>query len=122
MVRQLLIDESGFVISTELVLVTTLLVIGLIVGQSTLREQVVTELADVADAVSAADQGFGYSEVTGHAASTAGTLFDDVADFCDASDSGSQRNFANNGTCVIIDFGDDTVNGVVSPIARGDSN
>lgn len=122
MIPHLFADETGFVISTELVLVATILGLGLIVGQATLREQVVTELSDVADAVSAIDQGFAYSEVSGHSASSSGTIFDDTSDFCDASDSGSQRNFANNGTCVIIDFGDDTVNGVVSPIARGDSN
>jgi hypothetical protein len=67
MLKALLNDEAGFVVSTELVLIATILVIGLIVGQTTLRDQVVTELADVADAVSAIDQGFAYSEIQGHA-------------------------------------------------------
>ena len=105
MLKALLNDEAGFVVSTELVLVATILVIGLIVGQTTLRDQVVTELADVADAVSALDQGYAYSEVTGHASSTAGTIFDDTADFCDVDDAGSQG-LGPVGTCVLIDAGD----------------
>lgn len=108
MLKALLNDEAGFVVSTELVLVATILVIGMIVGQTTLRDQVVTELADVADAVSAIDQSYQFSDVTGHSSSTAGTIFDDVADFCDASDSGAQGLSAADGTCVLIDGGLDT--------------
>ena len=102
MLCQLFADESGFIISSELVLIATVLVIGLVVGNTTLRDQVVTELADVADAVSALDQSFAYSSVTGHSSSTAGTSFDDSADFCDLSDNGQQGIDAFGGTCVIV--------------------
>jgi Flp pilus assembly pilin Flp len=51
-------DEAGFVVSAELVLVATIVVIGMITGLSTVRDQVVTELADVADAVSAVNQSY----------------------------------------------------------------
>ena len=51
MLRQLLHDESGFIISAELVLVATLLVIGMIVGMSEVQHAVVQELNDVADAI-----------------------------------------------------------------------
>ena len=123
MLKALLNDEAGFVVSTELVLIATILVIGLIVGQTTLRDQVVTELADVADAVSAIDQSYAFSDVTGHASSTAGTLFDDTADFCDTNDNG-QQGLAGSGTCVLVDAGDVTA-GTQSPAAvgpQGDSN
>ena len=73
MLSTLLKDESGFVVSTELILIATILVIGMIVGLTTLRDQVVTELSDVADAISALDQSYAYSDITGHASSTAGT-------------------------------------------------
>ena len=105
MFRRLIQDEAGFVLSTELVLTATILVIGLVVGQATVRDQVVTELVDVADASSAIDQGYDYSEVTGHAARTAGTVFDDVADFCDAVDNGAQGVGGSSGTCTNIGFG-----------------
>lgn len=123
MLSNLLRDESGFVVSTELILVATILVIGMVVGLTTVRDQVVTELSDVADAISALDQSYAYSDVTGHAASTAGTVFDDIADFCDQRDNGRQgfQDFLS-GTCTVIDNGD-VGTGVQSPAAvSGDSS
>lgn len=104
----LLKDESGFIVSTELVLVSTLLVFGILVGQTTLRDQVVTEIADSADAISALDQSFLYSSVQiGTVGSVAGTTFSDAADFCDGNDGGAQGlAFFTTGTCVLIDGGD----------------
>ena len=105
MLQNLFHDESGFVISTELILVSTILVVGIIVGQTTLRDQVVTEFADTADAVSALDQSYLYSEiVVATHGSVAGTTFSDAADFCDANDNGAQGLDAS-GTCVLVDTG-----------------
>lgn len=116
MFQTLLQDESGFVISTELMLVATLLVIGMIVGMVTLRDNVVTELADVADAISAMDQSHQTSDITGHSASSAGFIFDDNADFCDGADGGVQGlgGLAGLNTCVLIDEGD-TAEGTQDP-------
>ena len=61
MLKQLWSDESGFIISAELVMVATILVIGLIVGLSEVQHAVVGELNDVADAIGSANQSFGYS-------------------------------------------------------------
>ncbi len=108
MFKNLIRDESGFVVSTELVIIATILVIGMLVGLTTIRDQVVTELSDVADAISALDQSYAFSDITGHASSTAGTVFDDEADFCDANDNGVQglsSFLAVGGTCVTIDGG-----------------
>lgn len=105
MLQNLFHDESGFVISTELILVSTILVVGIIVGQTTLRDQVVTEFADTADAVSALDQSYLYSEiVVATHGSVAGTTFSDAADFCDDNDNGAQGLDAS-GTCVLVDTG-----------------
>ncbi len=76
-------DEVGFVVSSELVLIATVMVVGLLTGMATVRDQVVQELADVADAVSEIDQSYSYAAVIGHSASTAGSIFADQADFCD---------------------------------------
>ena len=46
-------DESGVIISAELILLMTICGIGLICGMVVLRNAVVTELADVANAVEA---------------------------------------------------------------------
>lgn len=94
-------DEAGFVVSTELVLIATIVVIGLVTGLSTVRDQVVTELADVADAISAIDQSYSWGAITAHCGSVAGSIFDDAEDFCDTDADGAQG-AANAGTCTVI--------------------
>ena len=59
-------DEAGFIVSSELVLIASIAVLGLIVGLTTLRDQVVAELVDVADAISTLNQSFSFSGLTGH--------------------------------------------------------
>jgi len=80
-------DEVGFIISSELLLIATILVIGMIVGLTTIRDQVVQELADIAMAFSDLNQSYSYNGVTGHTSSTAGSNFNDQTDFCDAPNS-----------------------------------
>ena len=93
MVRQLLNDEAGFIVSAELVLVATILVIGMVVGLSEIQHAVVQELGDVGDAIGRVNQSFGYtgfsaekSVLVGVGAQksfTAGSIFADVSDDCD---------------------------------------
>ncbi|MFK7777711.1 MAG: hypothetical protein QM501_06265 [Gimesia sp.] len=86
MFQQFWNDESGFVVSAELVLIATVLVLGMIVGLTTLRDQVIGELADVAAAFSNSNQSYSFSGITGHSSSTAGSIFNDNTDFCDVDD------------------------------------
>ena len=79
-------DEVGFVVSTELILIATVLVIGMLVGLVSVRDQVVQELADLAAAVSDFDQSFSFTGTTGHTSHAAGSNFIDRTDFCDPSD------------------------------------
>ena len=74
MSRRIRNRQGGFIVSAELMLIATILVIGMIVGLKTLRDAVITELADVGQAISQMDQGYTYSGVDGHAAGTAGSL------------------------------------------------
>ncbi len=53
-------DETGFLVSAELVLVATLLVLGLVVGLHAVARAVVGELNDLAGAIEALDQSYGY--------------------------------------------------------------
>ncbi len=89
MFQQLLQDESGFIISAELVLIATMLVIGLIVGLSEVQHAVVSELNDVADAIGELNQSFSFSGFhkrdnggSIHAV-TFGSDFQDMRDECD---------------------------------------
>ncbi len=88
--RTLLNDEAGFIVSAELVLVATILVIGMIVGLSEVQHAVVAELNDVADAIGSLNQSYCFSGFTkdkqfgrGVAAYTRGSIFVDVQDECD---------------------------------------
>jgi len=89
LVHNLMGDEGGFVVSAELVLVATLLVVGLIVGLSEVQYAVVEELNDVADAIGSLNQSYTFTGFTavkegGHLKSrTVGSAFSDVQDACD---------------------------------------
>jgi hypothetical protein len=77
-------DEAGFVVSTELVLVATILVIGLVLGLTSLRNQVVQELGDLAQAIANINQSYEYAGTQKVAvAETAGSKFLDEPDFCE---------------------------------------
>jgi len=76
-------EEAGFVISTELVLVATILVLALVVGLATVRDAVIQELADVAGAIGAINQSYSFTAVTGHTSSVAGSFMADQIDYCD---------------------------------------
>ncbi|WP_299468643.1 hypothetical protein [uncultured Gimesia sp.] len=78
-------DEAGFVVSSDLVLIGTILVLGVVVGLATVRDQVVQELGDLALAISNINQSYSFSGVTGHTSSVAGSIFDDQLDFCDSN-------------------------------------
>jgi hypothetical protein len=78
-------EEAGAIISAEIMLVATILVLGVIVGLKSVRDSVVTELADVAQAVANVNQSYCYSGVTGHAAHMGGGQFQDQTDFCDSN-------------------------------------
>ncbi|MCO6457788.1 MAG: hypothetical protein J5I93_20985 [Pirellulaceae bacterium] len=82
-VRRLWSDEAGFVVSTELAIIATILVIGMIVGLTTIRDQVVQELADVAGMISQLNQSYSFSAITGHHSTTAGSFGIDRVDSCD---------------------------------------
>lgn len=81
--KLLLHDDAGFVISAEIVLVATVVVIGMIVGLTTVRDQVVQELGDVAVHFAALNQSYSFSGVTGHHSSSSGTSTIDRQDDCD---------------------------------------
>ena len=79
-------DNRGFIVSIELILIATIVVIGLISGLTAVRDGVVSELSDVAGSVQDLNQSYSYNGVTGHSAAVAGSDFSDNLDFCDDAD------------------------------------
>lgn len=75
-------DDAGFVVSAELILVATILVIGMVVGLNAVRNSMTSELADVALAIDSVNQSYVVRSVRGHAAATSGSEFADNTDFC----------------------------------------
>ncbi|OYP37697.1 Flp family type IVb pilin [Rhodopirellula sp. MGV] len=73
-------DDRGFVISIELILIVTILVIGLIAGLTALRDAVVSELTDVARGVQQLHQSYQANGATGAASSTSGSGIIDRVD------------------------------------------
>jgi len=93
MLRNFWNDENGFIVSAELILITTICVIGLIVGMVEVQFALVGELNDVADAIGALNQSYSFLGFTscksqGHSGNTiksqvAGSIFVDTVDECD---------------------------------------
>lgn len=79
-------DEEGFIISSELVLVSTILVIGMIVGLVVVRNQVVQELVDVGQAIGSLSQTYAFGGVwKPDVALTDGSYYTDLVDFCQST-------------------------------------
>jgi len=93
LVKRFANDDHGFVVSSELVLILTIGVIGLIVGLDSVQNAVVEELADIAAAVGSLNQSYTYTgfNVTGTGMgldlSTKGSSFADYKDANDAAGS-----------------------------------
>lgn len=79
-------DQHGVVVSAELIVICTVLVLGLLVGLTSLRDQVVQEFADISAAIGALDQSYSFAEDSDPDCRVAGSSFVDAADFCDVGD------------------------------------
>jgi len=93
-------DDAGFVVSTELVIVATLLVTSMLVGQATLRDAVLSELADTAESINNWNQSYSFTSVTGHSSSVAGSTYNDAEDFCEGGADGVQG--TGGGMCISL--------------------
>ncbi len=99
-------DETGTVVSAEIILVITIAGIGMIAGLTTYRDAAVMEMADLATALGQFNQSYSLSSVVitgvGFSASFAGSTFDDQPDWCQDTTS-STTDPTNAGTaCVAI--------------------
>ena len=87
MLRNFWNDECGFIISAELVLVATILILGMMVGLVQLQASVIAELNDVACAIGSLNQGFTLfmpsTTKGGHVIGLNGSSFEDNIDECD---------------------------------------
>jgi hypothetical protein len=78
-------DENGFLVSAEVVLVGTILIIGMIVGHSELSFNVNQELEDVGAAIAGINQTYYYTLAAGRKGESVGSTFLDFEDECDSA-------------------------------------
>lgn len=91
MLSKLFSDESGVIVSAELVLVLTVAVLAMVVGLSEIAVAVNTELNDISNAIGALDQSFSYTGFSSDKAAgnfknfVGGSKFADSTDDCDTN-------------------------------------
>ena len=90
MLKNLWNDESGVIISAELVLVMTIAVLAMVVGLGEVAVAVNTELNDVSNAFGSLNQSFcvtGFQSICNgkHKSSYGGSSFNDTVDDCDTN-------------------------------------
>ena len=89
MLLQLLGDESGVVISAELVLVLSIAVLAMVVGLSEVAAAVNFELNDLSNSIGVLDQSMGYTGFIGNDTKSKsfahGATFIDDVDDCDTN-------------------------------------
>ena len=95
MLRNLLNDEAGFIISAELMIILTLLFCATVVGIAMIRDALVQELGDVSEMIGSFDQSYAVGSLDapngnsvshahcGGGAGSQGFGFDDSDDACD---------------------------------------
>jgi len=76
-------DDCGALIAAEFLFVATILVIGIIVGLVSVRNAIVHELAELANAVLALSQGYSFGGLTGCCSQTDGSQAIDTPQLVD---------------------------------------
>lgn len=84
--QKFMADEAGVVVSSEIALVGTVGVLGMVVGLEAITSSVNSELNDFASAIGALDQSYNFRSTAklGHAWAR-GAGFNDAGDFCDCN-------------------------------------
>lgn len=96
---QLIDDDAGFVVSSELVLVATVAVLAMVVGLSEVALNVSEELEDTGSSIGSIAQSYFVNGLTGHMGITGGSFFTDLVDFCDRTgDIGTNVDRAGEGS------------------------
>lgn len=92
-------DTTGLAVTSELILIATIALIGLAAGSSALRDSVISELSDIAGAVQDLNGCYEVNGLTGHSSFVHGMSFGDSIDHCDNPD--DQSGIADN--CIVFD-------------------
>ena len=78
--KRLWADDGGALIATEWVFVATILILGIITGLIAVRQAVISELTEFANALMALDQSYSFAGQSNCLSSTAGSAATDSSD------------------------------------------
>jgi len=78
-------SEDGFLLSSESLLLGTIAVLGLLVGITSVRDSVVQELGDFAQAIGLLNQSYSFAGVSDASGLTQGGLLADTLDISDSA-------------------------------------
>jgi hypothetical protein len=99
MIRKLWNDDCGALIATEWVFLGTILVLGIITGLVAVRQAVISELTEFANAVMALNQSYSFSGQTNCAASTAGSSASDTTNSINEGSAAASTANINQAPC-----------------------
>ena len=85
LIHKLWADDGGALIATEWVFVATILILGIITGLIAVRQAVISELTEFAQALMALDQSYSFAGQSNCMASTAGSAATDSTDTISAA-------------------------------------
>ncbi|GGP37429.1 hypothetical protein [Shewanella saliphila] len=107
--------QGGFVMTSELILLSTVMAAGLVIGLTTMRDSVTAELEDVAEAIGSLDQSYAFDGMINaeNTAEISGSGFIDAVDV----NAGDGATF----TFVASDFSEAAVSISNTPSAAGAS-
>lgn len=114
-------DECGFVVSSELVLVSSIAVTGMIVGLVEVRDSMTAELDDLSDSIGSINQSYSFGGLTGCRAITSGSCFTDVddtseqVDFCQVDWEHESQNPGPAGRMGIIEIDPGSTSDEIAP-------
>ena len=92
-------DDCGALIATEWVFVATILVLGIITGLVAVRQAVISELVETAQAIMALNQSYSFSGQSNCESSTAGSAFSDGVDSIMVASTPATLGGKNNSAC-----------------------
>lgn len=74
--------QAGFVMTTELVLLSTVMVVGLVAGMVTMRDALTAEMEDMAEAIGHLDQTYAFDGIVNaqNTAAIEGSVYGDATD------------------------------------------
>jgi len=99
MLRKLWSDDNGALLASEFVFMTSLLVVGTVSGLVAVRQALVSELTETANAIMALDQSYSFSGQSFAGASTAGSSATDHTNSVTVNSAGASTAMINQQAC-----------------------